>query len=273
MPRIELIPEVYYDALNAYHYLQDNLPLQTIYQRELIMNLALDINTQEVGAACGSAGSLANRLDQSINDNGSLKTSAMDEPEDSDANVVYHSIGAHTDGLFDDGSGSIEYVRMLGSERDKLDLIADEATDITFSFETISTTVSVDSGVISFSPSSTITVDVVSPNTVSLHTVFPATAAHEHHYDITPYHEDPGDPDYQNYTTPAAVAFVDGSLRVYVNGVRVGATSVYVPPYDLDGDWTLTSIASYDETTGDFALNRALDSSDIIRIDFDVSLA
>ena len=68
MPRIELIPEVLYDGLHPYNYNYDNLPLRNILDRQTIMNLAIDLNSDILRDSVGSAGTLANRLSQTIND-------------------------------------------------------------------------------------------------------------------------------------------------------------------------------------------------------------
>ena len=92
----------------------------------------------------------------------------------------------------------------------------------------------------------------------------------------TPAHQNTSTPDYTNYkTTTVATPFVDGSLRIFINGIRLPESSpgVFVPPSTGPSDtWTLTYFSS-DSTAGTFALNRAITSDDIIRIDFDTTAA
>jgi hypothetical protein len=66
MPRIELIPEVLYNALNPYHVYYDNLPIKNIIARQDMMNSSIDKNTKQILDAVGSAGTLDNRLSASL---------------------------------------------------------------------------------------------------------------------------------------------------------------------------------------------------------------
>jgi hypothetical protein len=266
MPRIDLITPVTYDSLWPYHSRYDNLPLEYILARQSLINSAVDNSDEILENAKGSAGTLANRLNQSLEEDGDLKDTAIDE--------ALHKIGAHTDGEYD----GIEYVRMKSDERDKLALIADEATSLTIQFETISTISTIaefSNDTLVFQDSDTITWAIENPNLVTANMVFPDSAAHEHYYDLTPVHADQDEPDYTNYeVTNSSVAFIEGSLRVYVNGIRISEDEeVYV--YNADdgpaGTWTLTSFTG-DAENGTFELNRALDEADIIKIDFDRSL-
>ena len=90
MPRIELIPEVLYQPNDPYHWEIDNLPLKNIITRQNLINLALDDVLEEMRDAIGTAGSVANRLNQSIEQDGSLKATAID--------ATLHNIEDHTDG-------------------------------------------------------------------------------------------------------------------------------------------------------------------------------
>lgn len=261
MPRIELIPEVYYNPLDPYHHEYDNLPLKNIIERQVLINTTLDKHDEQLREAAGTQGSLSNRLNQFVDEDGELLSTAIDD--------VTHSIGAHTDGVYD----SVEYVRMLKSERDKLALIADEAKDLTIQVEEISTTTTFDSGILKLINSDTNTLEIVSTNEVKINSVFPEAAAHQHYYDMVPVHANISTPDYQNYkSTSLSTPYVDGSLRVFINGIKLTETdSVYVPgPLGPDDNWYLTTFTS-DYSNGTFALNRAIDPDDVILIDFDIS--
>lgn len=260
MPEISLIPEVYYTADQPYHFHYDNLPLKNILDRIDLVNSQVDINTSNLRGSGGTVGSLKNRLNVSLNSNGSIKASAV--------NNSLHNIAYHEDG--EDGDG-IAYVRMLATERDKLNLIQSEANSLDVEFETISTTAVFSSGTIRFRSSDTVQFSVQAPDIVKIHSAFPANAAHQHYYDVTPAHKTPSQPDYKNYkTTSVNTPYISGSLRVYVNGIRLSSTGqVRVPDISTADTWTLTYVSSETPASGLFTLNRALTSSDVVRIDFD----
>ncbi len=165
---------------------------------------------------------------------------------------------------------------MLDSERDKLGLIASAATDLTIRFETIGpseTPVDFDSGILPFDDSSTISWRLDS-GTIKADMAFTTSAAHTHVYDQLPVHQTILSPDFINYeTTSTATVFVEGSLRVYINGSRIGEDeSIYVPGATPTDDWTLIRVTPA-FATGEFALSTAITANDVIRIDFDVPLA
>src|SRR5476649_580731 len=101
MPDIDLIPEVLHQSLDPYHWYYDNLPLQNILDRISLVNYAVDNAEDILRKSVGTQGTLANRLAQSINDDGTLKTAAIDD--------ALHNIESHSD------NGT--YVRMLLAER------------------------------------------------------------------------------------------------------------------------------------------------------------
>ncbi len=259
MPRIELIPEVYYTAQDPIHWEIDNLPLKNIITRQGLINLALDNVIEEMRDAIGTQGSVANRLNQSINVDGSLKTSAI--------NLALHSIEDHED--------TDNYVRMSKIQSDKLDLIQDEATNITLEVYTDNTTFTdFDNGQIIFKPSSTVTPIVESPNIIKFNMAFPVEAAHRHYYGLTPVDVDIITPDYISFKVNSIPSeYVEGSLRIYINGVRIFTDAeVYVPGSLVTDPWTLMSFTE-DSSNGLFELSAAITDQDIIRIDFDIALA
>lgn len=257
MPRIELIPEVYYNPQDVYHWSVDNLPLKNIIRRQNLINLSLDNVLEQIRDAIGTQGSISNRLNQSINDDGSLKTSAI--------NSAMHSIEDHED--------TDDFVRMTKSQSDKLDLIADEATNLSILVDTDgSSNVLFDAGLIEIQASSSIVPMVVSPNVIKFNLAFPTEAAHRHFYGSIPVDANLLDPDYQNYKVDSGASeFIEGSLRVYVNGVRIFSNGeVYVPGPLADDPWTLLSFTE-DFSNGVFELSSALSEDDIVRIDYDIS--
>lgn len=277
MPEINKITEVLHDGNQPYHVHYDNLPLKNILTRIDLVNAQVDINSDILRGCSGSVGSLSNRLDVSINDNGKLKSSEVDN---SLHNIAYHEDGEKTinndeidyfDGLGYSITNPASFVRMIKEERNKLALIESEANKLYFEIQDslTETDVEISSGSVRFEPTSSIIFEVEAPNIVKIHSAFPADAAHRHHYNLTPEHTIPSGPDYQNYKTTALnTPFLEGTLRVYVNGFRIGVDSIKVP--DADGsNWTVTYISSQDETDGSFSLNRALSEDDVIKIDFD----
>jgi hypothetical protein len=259
MPRIELITEVYYRPNDPIHWEIDNLPLRAINRRQNLINLALDNVIQQLRDAIGTQGSFANRLNQSINADGSLKTEAV--------NNTLHSIEAHED--------SDLYVRMTREQSEKLDLIADEATSVSLEIYTDDTTfISFNEGVLKLKPSSTVQPSFEAPDILKLNLAFPTDAAHRHHYGLIPVHDNLVNPDYMNYkVTSTNTAFIEGSLRIYINGVRIFEDAeVYVPGSMVDDPWTLISFTP-DHEAGTFTLSAAITENDVIRIDFDEALS
>jgi hypothetical protein len=258
VPRIELIPEVLYGPNDPIHWEVDNLPLKAILRRQNLINLALDNVIGEMRDAIGTQGSVANRLNQSIDADGRLKTSAIDLAE--------HSIEAHTDGD--------TYVRMEKTQSDKLNLIAEGATNVALKvFTDDATFIELSEGFIEIKPSSTVVPTVESPNIVKLNMQFPASAAHRHYYNLEPVSVDLVNPDYINYQVNSiASPYIEGSLRVAINGFRIFPdVEVYVPGAMVDDPWTLMSFQE-DFENGLFGLSSAITEDDVIRIDFDIAL-
>ena len=258
MPRIELIPEVFYSASDPYHWEVDNLPLKNIITRQNLINLALDDVIQEMRDAIGTSGSVANRLNQSINPDGTLKDEAID--------AALHSIEEHTDGS--------NHVRMTAAQSAKVDLIADEATDLTLRVNSDGSSLVVfNSGEVKIEPSSTVTPTITAPDILKFNMTFPVSAAHEHHCGKTPVHVNLVTPDFINYkVNSVASEYIDESLKIFINGVRVFEDDdVYVPGALVDDPWTLLSFTS-DSTSGTFELSAAITDDDIIKVDYDISL-
>lgn len=258
MPRIELIPEVLYGPNDPIHWEIDNLPLKSIIRRQNLINLALDNVIQEMRDAIGTQGSVANRLNQSLDGDGNLRTSAVDQ--------TLHSIESHED--------TEDYVRMTRDQSEKLDLIADNATDITFRIYTDDATfIEMTEGVLEIKPSTTVVPTVESPNIIKLNMQFPSSAAHSHYYSLEPVPVNLITPDFINYQVNSIPSpFIEDSLRVTINGLRIfEGIEVYVPGALVDDAWTLMSFTA-DPENGLFELSSAITEDDVIRIDFDISL-
>lgn len=259
MPRIELIPEVYYQPNDPYHWEIDNLPLKNIVRRQNLINLALDNVIEQMTNAIGTQGSLSNRLNQSIDEDGNLKSDAIDQ--------ALHSIEEHQD--------SVDYVRMSKAQSDKLDLVADEATNFGLLVNADgSNQVAFDAGYVRIEPSATVTPVIESPNILKFNLGFPISAAHQHFYGLIPVAANLITPDYINYkVNSVATPYIEGSLRVYINGVRIFEDAeVYVPGALITDPWTLLSYTP-DYQNGLFVLSAAISDEDVIRVDFDISFA
>ena len=255
MPNIYSIPEVYYTGLMPYRHEFDNMPLRNILGRQTIINNAVDTNRNELDGAHGSASSVNARLSASLQDSGALKTSAVD--------AALHDIEEHTD--------SSTYVRMLSAERDKLTLIEDESNLIEFNFETAgasNTPVLFENGTVVMADSVS-TAWRYQTGKMYLDLNFPLTAIHRHYYDIQPVHVS----NYKNYkVNSVSTPYMTGSLRVYINGTRLGEDEAIYVPGELPTDaWTLNKFTPT-AAAGTFKLDTAITASDVIRIDFDVQL-
>ena len=251
MPRIELIDVPLFQPEDPYHYEFDNLPLKALKTRQELINMALDNLIYQMRDAIGTQNTVANRLNQSIDADGNLKASAIDE--------ALHSIEEHED--------TDDYVRMTSDERTKLENIASDATSLTLTYDDTE----FDSGTVVLADSSSITIEHVAPNIIKWNLAFDTASAHQHYYGLTPV-DATSTVDYTNYkVNTSSTEYIDGSLKVYVNGVRIYEDAeIYVPGVLVDDPWTLLKFTS-DAEAGTFALSSPLTEDDIIRIDFDVS--
>ena len=276
MPYLDLIPKALYEPMQPYYVDFDNMPLKNIMLRISLVNSAVDTNTAVLRESIGNTGSLANRLAESLDDDGSLLVEAVD--------ATLHNIGSHEDGQgLNDSDVLTDYVRMELVERAKLDDIAIGATSLKLMFietETISGTTSdilFDSNTLEIIPSSTITWKVTGEEghqQVQAHMSFPPEIAHQHYYDMTPVNDDLGSPDYQTFkVTSLATPYLDGTLKVYVNGMRLSETmEIYVPRAGGPEDpWQYLSFTP-DASSGKFQLSQAVAASDTIRVDFDTAI-
>lgn len=260
MPDISIIAVPSYQPLQPYFYQVDNLPINALVQRDEIINSAVDTNTSILESAIGTAGTLAARLDQSLEPNGNLKTTKINE--------ALHNIGSHADGSYD----GLDYVRMLLSEREKLALISDEATNVTIQVDQISQVAFFNSGSVVFKNSTTISFNVIEPNIITAEVAVGLQNAHRHFYGVEPQSANLT-PDYLNYITGLNVPYEIGSLRVYINGVRIysDGSLIYVPTPLATSSYKLNGYTENESRTG-FVLDNAITANDIIRIDFDLPL-
>jgi hypothetical protein len=259
MPNIDLITIPQYQSNQPYHYFYDNLPLEAIIQREDMINNAVDINSELLRQSVGTAGTLANRLNQSLQSNGNLKTTAVD--------TALHNIGYHTDGAYD----GVDYVRMTLSERDKLSLIAQEANNLSIGIDGPSAITYVTDGVVTLEPSTTIEWTLSAGQKLRADVTVGLTNAHQHFDNITPVAAALTS-NYKDYLTNLTTAFTTGSLKVFINGVRIFQdTTVYAPTSSPLSSWQLNSFTENEDGLG-FSLLNAITINDIIKIDFEVPL-
>jgi hypothetical protein len=246
-----------YAPNDPYFWEVDNIPITNLVRRENLINMALDNVIEEMRDAIGDQGSMANRLNQSLDQDGSLKTTAVDE--------ALHSIEEHTD--------SEDYVRMTAAQAAKLDLVDDLATSLYLQVDIGSDEYEFKSGPVKFIPSSTVTFSLVESNQIQCNMAFPVDAAHRHFYNVTPVSVNLVTPDYINYQVDSyATPYVEDTLRVYVNGMRLNPdVAIYVPGYDDVNSWTLLSYTP-DYENGTFAFSAAIAESDIVSIDYDILL-
>lgn len=256
MPAIELIQVPSYEALSPYNHIVDQQPINGLAERILIVNNQVDNNTSDLVSAAGSQGSVSNRLNQSLNADGSLKVEAVDN--------VLHSIEQHLD--------SDNFVRMKIEERTKLSFIAPYATSLEINVETISGSVAFANDELVIGESDSISWRY-EDNKLYADTSFPSSVRHTHYYGLVPVTSDR-----LNYTTTSInTAYKQGSLRVYINGVRLNSHhNVYVPigvPSTVT--WTAFSFEEGTATSGvvtdgDFVLSSTVPVSASVVVDFDV---
>jgi hypothetical protein len=278
MPDINQVVVPQYEGNQPYHYTYDNLPIAALVRREDIINYQVDVNSAELQASFGTAGSLALRLAQSLQDNGNLKASGVD--------AALHNIGAHQDSTYEvteeflaalqglgfpDLVNPVPFVRMLQAERDKLTLIANEAKNFSVGFTTPSGIDYIDNGILTFEDSTTITWTVANNQTVKAEVTSSLSNPHEHYDGITPTSRDLT-PNYLDYLTNISSPFKEGSLKVFINGTRIFTDSeVYYPSLSDNPTWKLNKFTEYPNGLG-FALLNAIAADDIIKIDFEVTL-
>jgi len=261
MPSISLIAVPLYQPLDPYQHVVDNRPIIGILERINAVNSQVDNNTANLYSAAGTAGSMFNRLDQSLEPNGDLKVEAID--------IANHSIEAHVD--------TADFVRMTSLERAKLSLIAPEATSLNVVVSTISGAILFDNSTLQFGGSDTIQW-VYQGGKVTAQTDFPAAVRHIHYYNLVPVDQNiitPNDQDF--YVTSIATAYQEDSLRVYVNGVRLDPNGTIYVPTGMPGTVTYVAMTYTEDaasggivTSGGFSLSTPLPSGAAITVDFNV---
>jgi len=285
MPDLGKLGVPKYASGQPYHYEYDNVPLNTLAARDELINSTVDIHTSILQDTAGTQGTLANRLNQSIDADGNLKSTAIDQ--------AMHNIAEHEDGngVIDNPSAlltfvneyypaisnisAVPFVRMLDAERNKLALVAEDATNLVINVDVAlpSTISTVQFGVegnptLNLIESDTIEWVYEAPDSIKADLKISTAFAHRHYYDLDPVTANFKDYDVTSVMTP----FVEGSLRVYINGVRLSSSDQIYFPNSTHTAWSLNQIDTISHTTGEFSLLNAISSNDIIRVDFDVAL-
>lgn len=254
-----------YEPNQPYYYTFDNTPINSLIQRDDIINSQVDINTQVLEVAGGKAGDLPTRLNQSLDSYGNLLSLAV--------NDSMHNIGYHEDGI---GPDYIQYVRMTADERAKLASVDENATNLAITVQPTNpqyvapaSPVPFDNGFLNFIPSDTVTWSISDGQKISANVVAQPDG-HIHYDNVTPVSAS-ATPDYINYLTGISAPFETNSLMVYINGVRIFPSNlVYVPTSDPNDTWVQNKFTP-DVTKTGFALQNAITAADVIIIDFRIS--
>ena len=239
MANLNLIPIRYYDPGEIYHYKIDNRPLEDLAAQVTAVNSDVELIVNALADSSGDLSSLSSFLNVAHNPDGSLKVSAIDDINSSAYNSEKTSIEDHVD--------TDDYVRMTAIERSKLNGIVTAANSFLLQVNEESAI----SGTVSFEDSSSVEV-TKSDNTVTFKTTLSHDSLHAHYYDEIPTPA----PDGLNAIFSVATAYIEGSLRVYLNGIR-----------EVD-------ISELDPTAGVFEFTSIIpDPADSIRVDYNIDVS
>jgi len=252
MPNIQSISQVQYHPNHPYHFHYDNLPLKNIIIRQVMINSAVDTVSGVVNEAKGTRSDLDTRLNETLNPDGTFKSSA----------VPSHSIDLVED--------SVSYVRMTPAERIKLDNISSDATalNIVFPNDPPDPNFVFDDHSVMFGNTSTVhwEVDTTDPMLPVVKAHISVPTAKVHHYNVSP-----NTSDYESFTIDYPPMIAD-SLRVYINGIRIFVgVDVKIPRPDMS-EWDDIHISSVD--TEGFVLSDSLEnyftpaSEYVVRVDY-----
>ena len=267
MPQLLNVP--LYQPMQPYYYDVDNMPILALMQNDTIINAQTDYNSKLLNDAIGSAGSLAARLNTSMDDMGNLTQAAVD--------ATYHHLADHSDvnGAPLSAPTNDYFVMMLDSERSRLANMSDYST--AFSLTVTPGTVSSPGIAVNFNnllnliPSSSINWLITQSggqNYIAAESTF-GGAYHQHIYGETPTTVN-----YTNYTVLSG-SYSSGTLRVYINGVRVnlGSPGAYVPSHASSPTWGINYFSETNSSLGTFQLYVSITSSDVIRVDYDMPIS
>mgnify|MGYP006277386569 CR=1 FL=1 len=279
MPDLGALPVPRYQSDQPYHYEYDNVPLKTLEDRDNLINAAVDRHEVIFENCAGTQGTLANRLAQFVDPNGDLIPAAVDQ--------ALHSIAEHTDAGktvtltelsnyqalgYPSLTNPVQFVRMLQVERLKLAASSDNATNLVIDVDVFPASI-IPTMIPSITPSlTTVTFGDVggsmptlritesdtilwtyeSPNKIKPELKLSTAFAHRHFYNLTPILISGTTYKVTTVSTP----YIADSLRIYINGLRLTTS-----------DYTEAPVL------GRFTLVSPLVMGDIMRIDFDQSVA
>jgi len=270
-----------YKPSDPYHYDFDNKPIKSLAQRDKVLMGLINRNTKILKDAAGDVGEVTTRLNQSLDRLGNLKLAAIDEAN--------HNIANHTDGRKDltdeeiayyaslgySVSKSTKFIRCIQEERDKLSRIESEANNIKLSVKQDSEDHIFDNGIVKIENSDTIECVLGDDNSIRFNSKFPVEVAHRHYYGVEPISSN-----YKDYSINGIPSFKKDSLRVFVNGIRLQSCSddcankdfpLYPTHYTGSVIWKSIYFTEQNDTAS-FSLSVALNSSDVISVDYDITL-
>ena len=246
-----------------YYYDIDNLPIADLANNISIVNAQVDLNSKLLNdASPASPVTLAYRLNTCMDSLGNLLQTAVD-------NAAHH-IGDHYEAVVNPLVNDY-YVIMKNSERSRLASMADNATSFSLAaqigpYGNVSTT---NFGNVTLQPSKTInwtTTTQSGQQYLTANYAFSGTA-HQHIYAEV----NSKTTDYINYTVLGG-SYISGTLRVYLNGVRLNENSyTYVPSTSPTPTWTQYKFTESNSSVGTFALNTTT-SGHTLLVDYDQSL-
>ena len=249
MPNISSIPVREYQPNWDYNYYYDNIPIGDIETQLSVINNQVDLNRNAISDSVGTAGSLAARLNVSLNDDGSLSATAV--------NNTNHNIADHS------ADPNNVYVLMTYLEQAKLAGIPANANQLHIAMpsdaqiwpDNVGTTLQLQN-------SDTITwryEDGTGSDPQGLYAddIVANWVANGIWYNV------PITGSGTNFTTPSHVSYISGTLRVYINGLRIGNNILY----PVNGYYFTEGVATDGVVLGgDFELNTSL--SGVMYIDF-----
>ena len=280
MADLSSIPVPLFTGDEPYHYTYDNLPIDALIQRDQLINSEVETNSAILAAAGGDY-DLATRLNQSLDNVGVLKSLAVD--------VSLHNIGHHTDGSYSVSSAflttlqnyypdavitnPVPFVRMLEIERVKLSTVDDNANFFGIQFNLPTGTVTYNQNYLKINNSSTIRWYTQDGQNVRAEVSTGLTNPHRHFDNVAPTHKNLI-PNYKDYIINGGAAYSSGTLKVYINGVRIFSSNypVNVPQADPSKTWKSNYFVESEDRLG-FSLFQSITEYDIIMVDFTVPLS
>jgi hypothetical protein len=279
MADLSSIPVPLFTGDQPYHYTYDNLPIDALIQRDQLINLELETNSAILSAAGGDY-DLATRLNQSLDNLGNLKSAAV--------NISLHNIGSHSDGSYTVSSeflttlqnyypdktivNPVPFVRMLEVERVKLATLDDNANFFGIQFNLPSNLITFNQNYMVLSNSSSVRWVIEDGQKVKAEVTTALNNPHRHFDNVVPTSKNLV-PNYKDYSVNGGAAYTTGSLKVFINGIRIFNSTypVNVPQADPAKTWKSNYFTESEDRLG-FSLFQSITEYDIIMVDFTVPL-